>query len=84
MMRDPLGQPARVHKHERCPVRSYQLGHSIIDIRPNGVGDNRAQLVLGDFDPDIHPPLVTDVDDRRKRTVSGQKSRHQFDGTLRG
>ncbi len=62
-MRDSFGQPSGVHKDQRRAMLPNQFGDTVIDIRPNRIRGNGAQLVLGDFDRQIQFPAMTHVDD---------------------
>ena len=50
VMRDTLGEPARVDEDERRAVRLNQRGQTIVDLRPHLVGRDCAELVLRHFD----------------------------------
>ena len=67
VMRDALGEPARVDEDQGGAVLADQLGDAVVDLAPHLVGGDRAELVARDLDRQIHRAAVADVDDARRR-----------------
>ena len=63
VMRDPLGQPARVHEHQRGAVLADQFDQPVVGLGPLLVRRDRAQGLARDPDGELPRPPVTDVDD---------------------
>ena len=40
-----------------------ELGEAVVDVVPDGVGGDRAELVVGDFDSEIEVAAAADFDD---------------------
>ena len=61
-MGDAFGQSPRVDKHQGGAMRLDQLGETIIDVRPNGIGRDRAKFIPRCFNSQIHFPALSHVD----------------------
>src|SRR5947199_3770061 len=62
-MRNPLHQPASVDKHEGGSMGLYLRHELVVNLAPDIVGNDGAQLLIRKLDPEIQIPLMARVDD---------------------
>ena len=60
---EPLGHGAGVDEDERRTMFLRELSHAVVDVVPDGVGGDGAELVVGDFDGEIEVAAAADFDD---------------------
>jgi len=90
LVRHPLHQPARVDEDQRRAMR-LDLQHELIVNRvPDILADDWTELLVGNFDAELHLALVADVDDvaggsavRADVARADQQARDFFDRLLR-
>ena len=63
VMRDALGQPARVDEDQRRAVAGDERGQSVVDLGPLLVRGDGRHLGVGQFDAEVEVALVAAVDD---------------------
>src|SRR5262249_4484565 len=63
VMRDALGEAARIHKNERGAMLAGEFGDAIVHLAPHFVGGYGAELASGHFDRQVKLALVTNVND---------------------
>src|SRR5579883_567254 len=78
--RNALAHPPRPYKDQRGAVRANTLGDAVVNFAPHLFACNRAQLVAGDLDGQLHLAPMADVHDRR---AIAQKPRNLVDRTDR-
>jgi hypothetical protein len=84
LVRDALDQPARVDEDDRGLVRAHVAGDAVVDVRPQLVRGDRAQLPVGDFDRQVERAAVPHVHDlARAARGPDQQAGHLLDGLLR-
>ena len=93
---DAFRQSPGVDEHQGGAVGLDQLGEAIIHVRPNGIGRDRAEFVLGCVDSQIHLPALSHVNDVAgvwrpygfpvfsPAAAADQESGNGFQGSLRG
>src|SRR6266404_3216493 len=89
LVRHTLDQAARVDENQARAVPSNLLDELVIDRRPNILANDRAKLVIGNFDAQLHLALMPDVDDgaiggtvRRDIARADKETRYLFDRLL--
>ncbi len=84
LVREPLGQAARVDEHERGAVLPDQRGDAVEHVAHLlGRGD-RLELALGQLEREVERALVAGVDDDRQRTVADEQPADRLDRALGG
>jgi len=87
-----LGEPARIHEHERRAVREHLRRDPVEDLAPLLARGNRLELALGHLDRDVERAAMADVDDLAARPAArlpaplpgaDEQVRHRLDRTLR-
>ena len=62
-----------------------ELGEAVVDVVPDGVGGDGAELVVGDFDGEIEVTAAADFDDGAVAvTSSAEEVGDERDGVLGG
>ncbi len=90
LMSDALRHAARVHEHESRAMRIDELDNALVNLSPHLVRRYGAEFGVGDFDGQIHLPLVAYVDDHGIRAsllfigVTRQETRYLLDRLLGG
>ena len=79
VVRDPLGEPARVDEDERGPVRPDERGEPVVDLAPLLVGRDRLELAVGELDREVERAAVAEVDDLAGRGAVGRSRRARAD-----
>ena len=59
---EAFGHGAGVDKDEGAAMLQRELGEAVVDIVPDGIGGDRAQLVIRNFDAEIEAAAATDFD----------------------
>ena len=54
MMRDPLGQPSRIHEHQVVRFSRISSASAVVDLAPHFVAGHRAQFVARNLHRQIH------------------------------
>src|ERR1700723_2306944 len=65
LMRDALGEAARIYDPQRRTMGIHQLHDALENLVPHFVRSNRAELGRGNLHAKIESALVSDVDDYR-------------------
>src|ERR1700727_215525 len=60
---EPFGHGAGVDEDEGAAMLESELGEAVVDIVPDGIGGDRARLVIRNFDAEIEAAAATDFDD---------------------
>ncbi len=76
MVGDALGQAPRIDEDERGAVLADQVGQAVVDLLPHLVAGDRAELVAGHLDGQVHFTAMADVDDHGRRA---EELRHLLD-----
>ena len=63
VMGDAFRQSPGVDEHQGGAMCLDQLGETIIDVRPNGIGRDRAEFIPGRFNSQVHFPALSHVND---------------------
>ena len=84
LVRDPLGQPARVDEHERGAVLAHVRGDAVEHVRHLLGARDGFELALRQLDREVEGALMTDVDDLRQRPLPDQQPGDRLDRALRG
>ena len=81
---EPFGHGARVDEDEGAAVLERELGEAVVDVVPDGVGGDGAELVVGDFDGEIEVTAAADFDDGAVAvTCAAEEVGDERDGILR-
>src|SRR5207247_1127718 len=67
-MGHPLSQPPGIHEDQAGSVLAHEVSHPVVDVAPNRIRGYRTQLVLGNFDGQIHPSPMTDIHNAQRLT----------------
>src|SRR4051812_11873664 len=62
-MRHAFRKTAGVDEHQGCPLAQDVGGETVVNLLPHFAGGDGAELVVGNFDGEIHFALMADVDD---------------------
>src|SRR6266540_3457337 len=83
LVREPLGEPTRVHEDERGPVLGDVLGDAVQHVGHLLGGRDRLELALGELECHVERALVADVDGLRQRALAHEQPSDPLDGPLR-
>ena len=89
LMGNPFHQPASVDKHEGGSMGLYLRHELVVNLAPDVVSDDGAQLLLRKLDPEVQIPLMARIDDftvglaiRQNAFRPDQQPGYIFDGLL--
>ena len=97
-MSNPLRQTTRIHKDERRPVLFGNSRNAVVDLRPNRIGGNSAQFIVGHLNLQIQRSPMAHIHNvalrrfkersllvfRSMRGFTHKKLRDLLQGPLRG
>src|ERR1700744_4169448 len=82
---EPFGHGAGVDEDEGAAMLQRELGEAVVDIVPDGVGGDGAQLVIRNFDAEIEMAAATDFDDGAVTVAcAAEEGGDERDGVLCG
>jgi hypothetical protein len=84
MPRRALGEPPRVHEHERGAVRAHELGEPVVKLDPNLVRHDGLERRRRELEREIARAHVTFVDHRARDVGSAREERGERVDRLRG